>query len=323
MAGWGYYAIIRLMDIVLRRGVGVPLSDQLTAQIELEILSGGLKAGDRLPSVRAQARRLRVHSNTVSAAYGLLEERGLLEMRRGSGVFVRHPGPQELQDARNLDEMIRLGLHIALQRHSGAEVRAAVLRWLAGTPPARIVAVDPAPEMGELLARELSDALRMPASACSVDDLERHPELLGSALGVALPYHIEKVRKLVPGASVESVALEVSSKDREAILELPAGAIILLVSHSPDVLHLAPGFVASLRGDELLLEARLVRARREWKRLLPAADLVFADVIAFSEVARVRSQRLREVRFLAESSLDQLRSSLTVVVPSPRNSSRR
>ncbi|HXB53959.1 MAG TPA: GntR family transcriptional regulator [Vicinamibacteria bacterium] len=311
------------MDIVLRKNVGVPLSEQITAQIELKILAGDLKAGERLPSVRAHARRLKVHSNTVSAAYRLLEDRGLLEMRRGSGVFVHLPGPRKVQDARSLDEMIRLGLYIALQRHSGAEVRAAVLRWLAGTPPSRVVVVDPAPEMGELLARELSGALRIRASACSVAELEEHPELLGGALGVALPYHLERVRKLVPGAPVESVSLEVSAKDRQAILELPAGAIILLVSHSPDVLHLAPGFVASLRGDELLLETRLVRASREWKRLLAAADFVFADVIAFSKVERVRSRRLREVRFLAESSVDHLRSSLSVVVPSPRGSSRR
>jgi DNA-binding transcriptional regulator YhcF (GntR family) len=311
------------MGIVLRRRAGVSLSEQLAAQIELEILSGDLQAGERLPSIRAHARQLKVHSNTVSAAHRALEERGLLEVRRGSGVFVRRPGPRELREARNLDEMIRLGLHVALQRHSGAEVRAAVLRWLAGTPPDRVVAVDPEPGMGELLAREISDALGIPASACAITELKRHPGRLEGALGVALPYHVEKVQKLVPGASVESVALEVSSNDRRTILELPTGAIILLVSHSADVLHLASALVASLRGDELLVEARLVRASREWKRLLRSADLVFADAIAFSEVERVRGGRLREVRFLSESSLDHLRSSLAVVVPSSRKSSRR
>ncbi|HKC12119.1 MAG TPA: GntR family transcriptional regulator [Vicinamibacteria bacterium] len=304
------------MQMLLRRRAGAPLREQITAQIELKILAGEFKAGERLPSVRALARQLKVHSNTVSAAYRLLEERGLLEMRRGSGVFIRRPGPREVREARNLDEMIRLGLNVALQRYSGAEVRAAVLRWLAGAPPSRLVVVDPAPEMAKILVRELSDALGIPASACSLAELERHPERLRGALGVALPHLTEKVRQIVPGASIESVTLEVSPNDRQSILDLPAGAIVLLVSHSTDILRLASVLVRSLRGDELLVETRSARATREWKRLLPVADLVFADTIAFTEIARVRPERLRKIHLLLESSVHRLRSALAVVVPS-------
>jgi DNA-binding transcriptional regulator YhcF (GntR family) len=175
------------MDIVLNRKAGVPIPEQIAAQIDLKILSGELLAGARLPSVRALARRLRVHPNTASAAYRLLEEQSRLEVLRGSGVFVRRPGPRQVREARDLDEMIRLGLHVALERYSGAEVRAAVLRWLSGAPPARIVAIDPAQEIGELLARELSDALGIPTSACSLAELKRHPDRLWGALGVTLP----------------------------------------------------------------------------------------------------------------------------------------
>ncbi len=152
------------MDIVLNRKGGVSVRDQIKAQVELKILGGDFKAGQRLPSVRALARRLKVHANTVSAAYRLLEEAGHLELRTGSGVFVRSSGPGAPQDARALDEMIRLSLHMALERYSGVEVRAAVLRWLQGAPPERLLAIDASREMGELLARELQDALGIPAS---------------------------------------------------------------------------------------------------------------------------------------------------------------
>ena len=307
------------MDIVLNRRAGPSIPEQIAAQIDLKILSGELMAGARLPSVRALARRLKVHSNTVSAAYRRLGEQGRLELRRGSGVFVRRRGPGYLQEARDLDEMIRLGLHIALERYSGVEVRAAVLRWLSGTPPTRIVTIDPAPEMAELLARELSDALKIPAEASSLIELKRHPDRLSGSLGVALPYHLEAARRVVPSASIEGVSLELPPADRQVILDLPPGAIVLLVSHSADVLHLGSVFMRSLRGDELLVEARLVRARREWRRLLPIADWVFTDAIAYSEVAQVRSRRIREVRFLPESSLERLRSALSIVVPDPRN----
>jgi DNA-binding transcriptional regulator YhcF (GntR family) len=81
------------------------------AQLELKILSGALKHGQRLPSVRSLARRLQVHHNTVSAAYQDLEAAGHVELRRGAGVFVSHEGPSALSEARGLDEMIRMALH--------------------------------------------------------------------------------------------------------------------------------------------------------------------------------------------------------------------
>ena len=98
------------MDIVLNRRGGVPVRDQLVTQLELKILGGELAQGQRLPSVRALARRLKVHHNTVSAAYQDLEAAGHVELQRGSGVFVRGGGPRILTEARGLDEMIRLAL---------------------------------------------------------------------------------------------------------------------------------------------------------------------------------------------------------------------
>lgn len=124
------------MEIVLNRKGGVPVRDQLVAQLELRILGGEIASGERLPSVRALARRLRLHANTVSAAYRRLEATGHVEMRRGSGVFVRVVGATSLAGARGLDEMIAVALEEAARRGFGvAEVRAAVARWLAASPP--------------------------------------------------------------------------------------------------------------------------------------------------------------------------------------------
>lgn len=310
------------MDIVLNRRGGVSIRDQIKAQVELKILGGDFQSGQRLPSVRALARRLKVHANTVSAAYHMLEEAGHLELRAGSGVFVRSAGPKQPQDARDLDEMIRLSLHMALERYSGVEVRAAVLRWLQGEPPGRILAIDASREMGELLARELQDALGIPSSFCSVAELEERPDRLTGSLAVTLPYHLERVRKIVPGAAVEGVNLEVSPEDRQAVLALPPGSIALVVSHSPTVLPFASVLVRSLRGDEVLVEARLLQATTEWQRLLRAADMVFADAIAFEIVKRARPRRLREVRFLPPAALERLRTVLAVVVPAGKSRGR-
>jgi GntR family transcriptional regulator len=288
--------------------------DQIMAQLELKILAGEFAHGQRLPSVRSLARRLKVHHNTVSAAYQDLEAAGHVELRRGAGVFVRRAGPSALSEARGLDEMIRMALHAAFQKgHSGPEIRAAVERWLAAAPPDRIAVVDPSREMGELLVHEIRQSARVSASAMSLDELARDPGALAGALVLSLPYHVEAA--LVPAAALEEVTLEVSQEHRKAILALPTGSIVLVVSHSPTVLPFASVFVRSLRGDEVHIEARLLSPARDWKRLLSAADLIFADALSVETVRRTGHRRVQEVRVVSPSSLERLGQALRVVTP--------
>ena len=304
------------MELVLSRRAGVPIRDQLRFQLELKILSGDLVPGQRLPSVRALARRLNVHANTVSAAYRDLAASGHVRLKRGAGVFASPGAPVLPQEARGLDEMIRLALYLAFRRgFSGAEVRTAVERWLAAAPPDRVVVVDPSPEMGELLVRELRDALGVPALRCGMVDVERDHGLLSGALALVLPHQVEAVARLHPSAALEAVTLELAAEARAALLALPPGAIVLVVSHSAAVLRFASVLLQSLRGHEILVEARELREGRDWRGLVAAADLVLADALCHEAVARTRPRRLREVRFVSKAALERVRDVLNVVVP--------
>jgi hypothetical protein len=131
-----------------------------------------------------------------------------------------------------------------------------------------------------------------------------------------LPYYVEELRRLAPSASVEEVTLEVAEGDRKAIVSLPAGSIVLVVAHPPPVLPFASVFLRSLRGDELLVETRLLSAAREWRRLAPAADLVLADTLCAPSLLQAGARRVREVRVVPARALDRLRDALTVVTPS-------
>jgi GntR family transcriptional regulator len=304
------------VDILLNRRGGVPVRDQLVAQLELKILGGEIPLGQRLPSVRSLARRLKVHHNTVSAAYQALEDSGHVELRRGAGVFVRRSGATAFAEARGLDEMIRIALHTALSKgFSGREVRLAVERWLAAAPPDRVVVVDPAREMGELLVHEIERSVGVPASSCTPGDVAREPGLLSGALALMLPYHVETVRRLAPGAAVEVLTLEVAEEDRRAVSALPVGSIVLVVSRSPTVLPFASVFMRSLRGDEILVEPRLFSATKEWRRLARHADMVFADGLSADAVRRAGARKLREFRVVTDSAVARLKQALTVVVP--------
>ena len=67
---------------------GVPIYRQVMDQIRDEIMAGHLKEGDRLMSVRELSSQLKVNPMTVSKAYSAMETEGLLERRRGIGLFV-------------------------------------------------------------------------------------------------------------------------------------------------------------------------------------------------------------------------------------------
>jgi GntR family transcriptional regulator len=73
----------------LNPSLGTPLYLQLIDQLKHAIETGAIKAGDQLPSVRRMAEDLLINPNTVVRAYRDLEHEGVLDLKHGSGVFVR------------------------------------------------------------------------------------------------------------------------------------------------------------------------------------------------------------------------------------------
>ena len=95
------------MRLWFAHGSAVTLREQLVTQIVLAILSGDLKAGQRLPSTRELARRFRLHPNTVSSAYRELKQQQWVEFRHGSGVYVSESKPRAaLPPAIALDRLV-------------------------------------------------------------------------------------------------------------------------------------------------------------------------------------------------------------------------
>ena len=65
-----------------------PIYRQLRDRVVAMILDGVLKEGDPLPSVRSVATDTRVNPLTVLKAYQQLTDEGLVEKRRGLGMFI-------------------------------------------------------------------------------------------------------------------------------------------------------------------------------------------------------------------------------------------
>ena len=65
-----------------------PIYIQLVEKIRIEIVSGKLKSGERIPSVRELSLTARVNPNTMQKALVELENEGLVYTERTNGKFV-------------------------------------------------------------------------------------------------------------------------------------------------------------------------------------------------------------------------------------------
>ena len=77
------------MDIIISNDSGVPIYEQIEEQIKGLIMTGELKAGDALPSMRMLAKDLKISVITTKRAYEDLERDGFIESVIGKGSFVK------------------------------------------------------------------------------------------------------------------------------------------------------------------------------------------------------------------------------------------
>ncbi len=83
----------------------LPVYLKLRATLADAILAGTYRPGTQLPSVRAYASKTATNPLTVAKAYQTLQNEGLVEVRRGVGMFVA-PGASLLLRAREREHFI-------------------------------------------------------------------------------------------------------------------------------------------------------------------------------------------------------------------------
>ena len=76
------------MNISISNSAGQPIYDQIVTQIKSKIISGELREGDALPSMRLLAKELRISVITTKRAYEELEREGFIVSLTGKGSFV-------------------------------------------------------------------------------------------------------------------------------------------------------------------------------------------------------------------------------------------
>jgi len=107
----GSTALAAKLAAVLDPGAEQPLSSQIVDRIWLDVISGTIETGERLPTVRQLAIDLGLNPRTVSRAYEQLERLGVVSNRPGEGTYVSLNVPDE-EARRRRRELEQCGLEL-------------------------------------------------------------------------------------------------------------------------------------------------------------------------------------------------------------------
>lgn len=114
------------VEIIISSNTGKPIYEQITSQIKAKIMSGELKTGDPIPSMRALAKSIHVSVITVQKAYEDLQRDGFIETTVGRGSFVSAQNKDFYQEEqqRQAEEHLQAAAEIA--RTSGIPLAALI-----------------------------------------------------------------------------------------------------------------------------------------------------------------------------------------------------
>ncbi len=294
------------MQLWLSKSSDVALREQLTAQIVLGIISGDLKANQKLPSTRELARRFEIHANTVSAAYQDLLERGWVEFRKGSGVYVRKLDEDAKLDAKlELDQMIAVFIRVARDKgYALGEIQARVKYWMGFQPPDHFLVIESDPHLQKILIAEIEEAIGFPATGAQPDQCA-NPTLLAGAAPVALYSQAEAVRAALPSdtncllLNLRSVPLSLEHEQRPA-----TDALIAVVSHWPDFLKWGRAILVAAGVEADALSFRHTD-EPGWQKGLSSCATVITESLTARRLPKGCKTRI--FRIIADSSLNELR----------------
>lgn len=120
------------MELIINNSSEMPIYEQITSQIKNYIITGELKSGDALPSLRFLAKELRISVITTKRAYEELENQGFIESVPGKGSFVANKSSQILREEqlRLVEEELLKVVDIAIKSNISLEELLSMIQTL-------------------------------------------------------------------------------------------------------------------------------------------------------------------------------------------------
>lgn len=270
----------------------IPASTQLYNQIRLAIASRQFPPGHRLPSTRQLAMQTGLHRNTISKVYRQLEDAGVVDAQAGSGIYVRaqghEGGAQTLSPIlaqypqahklvqKSLDDLLNQDCSLSQAR----ELFLAEIDWRLRCS-ARVLVTAPSQDIGagELMVRELEQALKIPVQLVPMEELAQVLDQARSGTVVTSRYFIGEAEAIAAPKSVRVIPIDIYdySKELELVKKLPKDSCVGLVSLSSGILRAAEVIIHSVRGDEILVSTAQTDDTYKMRNMVRSAQTIVCD----------------------------------------------
>lgn len=271
----------------------IPASTQLYNQIRFAIASRQFPPGHRLPSTRQLAMQTGLHRNTISKVYRQLEEDGVVDAQAGSGIYVRSQGDEggggggqsplanQYPEAyklvqKSLDDLLAQGCSLSQAR----ELFLSEIDWRLRCS-ARVLVTATMEDIGagELMVRELQQALQIPVQLVPMEELEAVLDQARGGTVVTSRYFIGHAEAIASPKSVRVIPVDIYDYSREIrmLQQLPQGTCVGLVSLSSGILRAAEVILHSLRGDELLVMTAQTNDAYKLRSMVRSAQTIVCD----------------------------------------------
>ena len=110
---------MRILDIIISNSTRKPIYEQITSQIKQMIMTGELKSGESITSMRSLAKSLHISVITVQRAYEDLQRDGFIETTIGRGSFVSSNNKDFIQEEKQKEIESHLQKAIELSKENG------------------------------------------------------------------------------------------------------------------------------------------------------------------------------------------------------------
>lgn len=122
------------MDIIIRNSSNIPIYEQIKEQIKNGIVSGQLKTGELLPSIRNLAKDLRISVITTKNAYEELEKEGYVATVPGKGTYVASKNTELIREEQlqKIEGLIETAVSIAQISNISKEELQSILEIIYG-----------------------------------------------------------------------------------------------------------------------------------------------------------------------------------------------
>ncbi|AOY74945.1 GntR family transcriptional regulator [Clostridium formicaceticum] len=295
----------------IERKSGIPIYIQVKNHIIDDIKNGRLKIGEKLPTERELSQKLKVSRNTISTAYNLLEQEGVLISYQGRGTFVAEEGKTWKQyTTKNkvvrlidiaIEEAIEMGLNI---KEFIALVQDRVKEKELLIKNINAIFVECNIEQAKSFAKELSRVTDLNVVPMTVGELQNKSEAVEETINrtqiiITAFNHVNEVKDLIVDYKKDVFGIA-SNPNLETIVKIakyPKKTKFGQISLSEEFYFKVQYALESAGLENLVMNATTSKDEKEVLKVIEESDVIIVSPGRGEEVKRLVGEQKDVIKF--------------------------